>query len=314
MRTGAAAGHRGYYHESLCYGSDDELVARLVPFLRGGLAAGEPTVVALGERNGGLVRAALSPAEADRLVFHSGDATYERPAAAIRSYGALLGEYTAAGAGQIRIVGELPTLALGVLWDWWAKYESVINHAYDEYPLWSLCAYDTRITPAGVLRDVAATHRGHDYVEPTEFLTRQRAADVDPLELTSPAVDLTDPTGAETREALRVLNAVGVVSPTALADLMLAATEIVTNAEVHGVPPVRVRCWAGEDRLVVSVTDRGKGPTDPFAGLLPAAHAPMGGLGLWLSHQLCDHVVLRPGDGEFAVRLIAGVPTHRVGA
>lgn len=314
MRTGAAAGHLGYYHEALCYDSDDELISRLLPFLRGGLAAGEPTVVALGDRNAGLLRAALSPDEIDRLVFHSGDATYERPACAIRSYRTMMGRYTAAGAGQIRIVGELPAPALGVLWDWWLKYESVINHAYNDYPLWSLCAYDTRVTPDAVLRDVAATHRGDEYVEPVDFLARPREGDVDPLELTLPAVDLANPTGGQTREALRRLNTAGVVSPTALDDLMLAATEVVTNAQVHGVPPVRVRCWVGEDRLVVSVTDQGKGPTDPFAGMLPAPHAPMGGLGLWLSHQLCDHVVLRTADGEFAVRLIAGVATHRVGA
>lgn len=312
MRTGAAAGHRGYYHEALRYGSDDELVARLLPFLRGGLAAGEPTVVALGERNARLVRAALSPADADRLIFHSGDATYARPACAIRSYRNMFQEHTAAGAAQIRVVGELPPPAVGVLWDWWRRYESVINHAYKDYPLWSLCAYDIRSTPEAVLRDVAATHRGEEYVEPTEFLTRQRVADLDPLELTPPRVDLTDPSGADTRAALRALNTAGVLSRAVLDDLMLAATEIVANAEMHGVPPVRVRCWVGEDRMVVSVSDQGKGPTDPFAGLLPAAHAPMGGLGLWLSHQLCDHVALRPGDGEFAVRLIAGVATHRV--
>lgn len=313
MTTGAVAGHHGYHHEALCYDSDDELVDRLLPFLRGGLADGEPTLVALGERNAALVRAGLSPAEAERLVFRSGDATYERPACAIRSYRKLLDRYTAAGARQIRIVGELPAPAFGVLWDWWARYESVINHAYGEYPLWSMCAYDTRTTPDAVLRDVAATHRGEHYVEPAEFVTRQRPADLDPLELTTPRTDLTDPTGAEVRETLRRLNATGVLRPAALDDLMLAATEIVTNATVHGVPPVRVRCWVGEDRLVVSVTDRGKGPTDPFAGLLPAGHAPMGGLGLWLSHQLCDHVVMRAGDGEFVVRLIAGVPSHRVG-
>jgi len=45
MRTGAAAGHTGYYHEAVCYGSDDDLLAVTLPFLLGGVAAGEPTVV-----------------------------------------------------------------------------------------------------------------------------------------------------------------------------------------------------------------------------------------------------------------------------
>jgi len=59
MRTGAAAGHEGYFHEAVYYSSDEELLAVLVPFLTGGPAAGEPTVVSLGERNAALVRGAL---------------------------------------------------------------------------------------------------------------------------------------------------------------------------------------------------------------------------------------------------------------
>jgi anti-sigma regulatory factor (Ser/Thr protein kinase) len=56
---------------------------------------------------------------------------------------------------------------------------------------------------------------------------------------------------------------------------------------------------------VVAVTDGGDGPTDPFAGLLPARNGSGGGLGLWLTHQLCDHVTLgRTGEG-FTIRLVA---------
>ena len=43
-------------------------------------------------------------------------------------------------------------------WDWWCRYESAVNDAYDEFPLWGLCTYDTRTTPAAVLADVARTH------------------------------------------------------------------------------------------------------------------------------------------------------------
>ena len=59
MRTGAASGHHGYFHEAVRYDADDELMAVAVPFLRDGVEAGEPTFVALGERTAGLVRAAL---------------------------------------------------------------------------------------------------------------------------------------------------------------------------------------------------------------------------------------------------------------
>jgi anti-sigma regulatory factor (Ser/Thr protein kinase) len=326
MRTGPAAGRAGYFHEAVYYGAEEELLAVVVPFLRGGLAADEPTVVTLGERNAQLVRAALPPAEAAAVIFHPGGDMYAKPASAIRSYRTLLAAHTAAGAHQIRIIGELPAPELGVTWDWWARYESAINHAYDEFPLWSMCAYDTRTTPAGVLADVARTHPHvavpdgrhvpcDDYVEPTRFLRRAAPVAPDPLQRTAPAVELAEPSPADARVVVARLNetAEGEILPTdKLADLQIAVTETVTNSLRHGKSPIVVRCWAGPDRLVVTVTDQGEGPEDPFAGLQAAAHAPLGGLGLWLTHQLCDHVALqRDGDG-FTVRMISGNPYHRV--
>ena len=59
MRTGAAAGHHCYLHEAVYYGSDQELLDVAVPFLQGGIEAGEPTLVGFGAANTHLVRAAL---------------------------------------------------------------------------------------------------------------------------------------------------------------------------------------------------------------------------------------------------------------
>jgi anti-sigma regulatory factor (Ser/Thr protein kinase) len=323
MRTGAAAGHVGYFHEALPYDSDEELLAVVVPFLSGGVAEGEPTIVALGEQHAELVRAALPPEIAGKVEFHPGGDMYARPASAIRSYREMLAGYAAGGAGQIRIIGELPPTELGATWDWWARYESAINHAYDEFPLWSMCAYDTRTTPADVLADVARTHPrsarpgdqhvpNPDYVGPDRFLGRRTPAAPDPLQLTTPAIDLKDPNAAETRAAIARLNGTGILPRRKLGDLQLAVTEVVTNGLIHGTPPVTVRCWAGEDRIVTTVTDRGQGPKDPLAGLQAAAHAPNGGFGLWLAHQLCDHVTMTHDENGFTVRLISGDPHHRV--
>lgn len=322
MRTGRAAGNTGYLHEAVYYASDDDLLAVVVPFVLDGVAAAEPTIVSLGERNTELVRAALPAGAAGKVEYRTLTDMYPRPASAIRSYRKLLAEHTAAGAPQIRIFGELPERAFGATWDWWARYESAVNHAYAEFPLWSMCAYDTRTTPVPVLEDVARTHPSvalpgdgnapsEGYVEPREFLLANRPPVPDPLQRTTPVLQLVNPVPADARTMLAKLNHSGghaVLTEPKLADLQIAVTETVTNAMNHGRPPVLLRCWVGADRVVVTVTDRGPGPTDPFAGLQAAAHAPVGGLGMWLTHQLCDHVALHRDDEGFTIRLTSGNP------
>ncbi|WP_422770108.1 anti-sigma factor RsbA family regulatory protein [Plantactinospora sp. WMMC1484] len=316
MRTGAAAGHEGYYHEAVPYHSDEELLAVALPFLLGGVAAGEPTVVSFGERTAALVRAAV-PADS-AVTFLPGGDLYARPAVAIRSYQRMLAGYVAEGAQQIRIIGEVPRAALGATWDWWARYESAVNHAYDSFPLWSMCAYDTRITPAPVLADVLRTHPrvatadgehrpSETYTEPKVYLSEDRALLPDPLQSTTPLVELVDPSPTQARHAVYGTDP-GTLRADEIEDLVVAVSETVTNALRHGRPPVRFRLWSGTDRIIVAVSDGGGGPEDPFAGLLPAAADGAGGLGLWITFQSCNHVTFNRAPSAFTLRLTAGNP------
>jgi anti-sigma regulatory factor (Ser/Thr protein kinase) len=315
MRTGAAAGHRGYFHEAAYYRSDEELLAILLPFLTGGVAAGEPTLVAFGERNAELVRSALP--RGSGVEFLTGGDMYARPAGAIREYRRLLAGHVAAGASQIRVVGELDPSMFGRTWDWWARYESAINHAYDDFPLWSMCAYDTRRTPPDVLDDVARTHPrsalpdgqhvpSSAYTPPAAYLTEPRPIPPDPIQHERPLIDLESPSPSEARRALHRADR-GVLPPDDVDDLVVAVSEAVTNALLHGRPPVRLRIWHGADRIVVSVADGGDGPKDPFAGLLPAGSEP-GGRGLWITNMSCSHVAMHRGPDGFTLRLTAGNP------
>jgi anti-sigma regulatory factor (Ser/Thr protein kinase) len=340
VRSGAAAGHHGYFHEALCYSSDEELAAVAVPFLLDGVAAGEPAMVFADEpatklikaelsraglSRAGLSRAGLSKAEpglaglgsgASGVEFAVGDGRPGRPAAAIRSFRELLGARVAAGAGQIRIVGELSCLGRDPTWQWWSRYESVINHAYDDFPLWGLCAYDTRRTPEPVLADVARTHprlatpdgrheANNAYVEPRSF--RPRPGPADPLEAGAPLSELRDPTPGRARQAVHAA-ADGLLPAEEVDDLVVGVSEVVTNALRHGLPPVVVRLWAGAGRVVVTVTDAGTGPADPVAGLLPVHSADdrAGGRGLWITFQACDYVSLESTGSGFTARLTAG--------
>ena len=209
MRTGAPTDRRGYLHEAVLYDSDEELLGVVVPFLREGVAAGEPCLVALGASTSRLVRAAVG--DTTGLTFL--DDRYDRPASVIRSNRDLFTVHLIDGASRIRVASEVPHPGVGAPWDGWARYEAAINHAYAEFPLWGLCAYDTRITPGPVLDDVARTHpylttgEGHHvnprYQDPAEFLARRPPSQADPVETASPpVVDLTDPTPAAARDAV----------------------------------------------------------------------------------------------------------------
>ena len=71
------------------------------------------------------------------------------------------------------------------------------------------------------------------------------------------------------------------LDPTDIEHLVVAVSEAVTNVVSHGRPPVRFRLWTAPDRIVATVTDRGDGPADPFAGLLPVTDTCSAGWGLW---------------------------------
>ncbi len=320
MRTGAAAGHHGCFHEAALYGSDDELLSIVIPFIEGGAEASEPTMVVLGETNAELVRAAMG--DTSNVSFMDANAHYNRPAGVIKSYRELLAAHRARGAPQIRIVGEVPHPDLGRRWEKWACYEAVINHAFDDFPLWGLCPYDTRIIPDDVITDVVRTHPylatpngqhvpNTDFEDPADFLTRRPPAEADPLETSPPMAELRDPTPAVARRTVRSAARASRLDADELENLVFAVSEAVTNAANHGQPPVCLRLWASPDRLVATVTDQGHGPTDPFVGLLPTTDSASGGLGLWMTHQLCSHVTLGRTDEGFTVRVVAGDRTSQ---
>ncbi|MGQ0775470.1 MAG: anti-sigma factor RsbA family regulatory protein [Pseudonocardiales bacterium] len=317
MRSGAVTDHCGFFHEAAFYGSDDSFLAIVIPFLKGGVEAGEPTMVAMGGQKAELIRAALG--DTSHISFPDAAAHYARPASVIKTYRELIAAHVARGAQQIRIVGDVPHPGTGQPWEWWARYEAAINHTFADFPVWGLCPYDTRVTPTDVLADVTRTHPhvatadgqhvpNARFEDPAEFLTHRPASGADPLEAAPPMIDLIDPTLAGARRAVLDASRVTHLDDTEVVDLVYAVNEVVTNAFCHGKPPVRLRIWTGPDRMVVTVTDRGCGPTDPFAGLLTTTNGASAGQGLWLVHQMCNHVTLGRDDEGFTIRLVAGIP------
>lgn len=313
VRTGAARGQVGHFHEAGFYGSDAEFAALIVPFVEQGVAAGEPVILGYDDRKSGLLRSRLADASAVSFIGDKG--LYATPARAIDAYRRLFEFHLARGAGQIRIAGDVPHPGNGGRFEGWDRYECAVNTVWQDYPVWGFCLYDTSTASRAVLDIVERTHPR--LVLPSgQRRTSERYQSVpafeglppspDPLEASAPIAELTDRSPADVRSALARIGS-GRVSGSALADLILGTSETAGNARLHGQPPVTVRIWAAPDRIVVGVHDRGRGPADPLAGLVPAAQRlVLAGWGLWLVHQLdLDITLIRNGDG-FTVRLRAG--------
>jgi anti-sigma regulatory factor (Ser/Thr protein kinase) len=313
MRTGAARGRAGHYHEAGFYSSDEEFHDLIVPFAEEGLAAGEPVIIGYDDRKNALLRSWLSDPAAVTFVGDKG--LYATPARAIATYRGLFERHVGSGASQIRIAGDVPHPGNGGTFEGWDRYEAAVNAVWDEFPVWGLCLYDTSTAPAVVLDVVERTHPW--IVSPSgqrrasdryQGLSRFEALPVvpDPLERTTPTLELVDKPPAAARHAVAWIGR-GQIDDAILDDLLIGVSEAVTNAVLYGRPPTTVRIWAAADSIVVSVHDRGRGPADPLAGLVPGvSDIAKPGLGLWLIHQLGIDVTLNRGDDGYAVRLRAG--------
>ena len=84
-------------------------------------------------------------------------------------------------------------------------------------------------------------------------------------------------------------------------DMLLAATEVVTNAIEHGSGVEDVRVGRAEGRFVCEVVDRGSGFDDPAAGYL----APRAGVstGLWVARQLTWRIEFFRSPRGFTTRI-----------
>ena len=313
MRTGAARGQEGHFHEAGFYGSDVEFRDLIVRFAEEGIAAGEPVIIGYDNPKNALVRSWLT--EPSAVTFLADASLYATPSRAIATYRRLLEFHAARGAGQIRITGELPHSGNAGSFEGWDRYEAAVNTVWDDFPVWGLCLYDTATAPAAVLTvavrthpsivSPSGTHRANDrFQDASEFEALPFAPD--PLEQTRPMIEQVDRPAADARQALAQIGR-GRVADAILEDLAIGVTVAVSNALVHGRGPVTVRFWATPDRIVITVHDQGRGPADPLAGLVPTpTNSAQPGLGLWLIHQLDIDVALKHADDGFTVRLRAG--------
>ncbi len=293
-------------HNAFVYESNHQFVARAVPFLREGLAAGEGAVVAHTRPGMAMMREALG-ADAAHVTFVDVSSSYTRPARALAAYHRVYAE-------QLRKTPTLRAVAdvqFGLdprEWDLWTSYEAVFNRSFGHLPAWVLCSYNANGTPDPILEGVWQTHP--DVVHGDTWTTSGRYEDPDDLlrRITPPPEVLPDlksipfgldPEQFRERLASELIGA-GIGEAKAL-EMLLAATEIATNALRHGAGIADVRVGRAHGRFVCEITDRGPGFDDPAAGYLaPREEA---GAGLWVARQLTWQIEFFRSPAGFTARI-----------
>jgi len=297
-------------HPALLYGTVEEFLSCLVPFVSGGIDNGEPVFVAVGADHLAALRDEVGEGAAG-VTWADTREWHPDPATRLRAFHELVRDELAGGATRLRLVGEpvwpadAPELVLE-----WKRYESVLNAVLGPFPVSLVCTYDTSRLDPSITADARRTHprvrEGAERVSP-QFEAPEQLLGQWVAELPPPPADAAAFQGSVDLHAAReFLNGEALAAglkPARARDLCLAATEVLTNALVHGGGGAGLRAWPLEGTFFCQIDDAGRGLTDPLAGYLPPSPAVDSGRGLWLARQLVDLLQIVPAPGGTTVRL-----------
>jgi anti-sigma regulatory factor (Ser/Thr protein kinase) len=294
-------------HDLFIYDTDDAFAAQVVRFLVAGLEADERLMVVVSAHKQVIVRAALG-ATAEVITFHEPARVYSRPEAALALFDAVVGTSAEASERPIRAYGELPARGTREEWDAWIAYESIVNRAMIGRVGTLMCGYDTRTVPASVVQQMRRTHRvvldgawriSQDYEEP-ETLVRELEPAYERLTGLR-SLDVGEPAQLQDRLADALLAAS--MPENQARDMLVAAREVLSNAERYGNGVRSMRVGRVGEHLVCEVTDAGGGIDDPLAGYLPPRRLRDDRAGLWIARQLTSRLELSSEPDGLTVRL-----------
>ncbi|GGV28070.1 anti-sigma regulatory factor [Actinomadura cremea] len=301
-----------FVHPALFYENDDEYLAGTVPFVRAGVAAGEPVAVAVPGTRLTLLRDALG---GDDPEAAAASVTWLDMAEAGRNPGRIIPGVLHRFADRhpsrrVRIIGE-------PIWPGrseteypaCAQHEALINLAFAGRDVSILCPYDAARLDERALADARVTHpllidaegeRDSPDYAPERVVHGYNRPLPQPAEAYRIEFDLDGlPRVREFAWAWATRFGLG---PGPAGDLELAVNELAANSCLHGGGSGTARIWSEDGRVVCEVRDAGT-IADPLAGRIPVAMSPDGGRGILLVHHLADLVRMHTGPEGTAIRV-----------
>lgn len=295
-------------HQALLYRDAGEFLAGTLPFVEGGLAAGEPVLVAVPGGNVDLIGGALG-GTVDRVRFADMSQAGRNPGRIIPW---VLHAFIEEHAGtRVRMIGE-PIWAgrSDVEYPACVQHEALINVAFAGREATILCPYDATTLGALALSDAERTHprllgggpsRASDRYGPDDVVAEyNRPLPPVPHDATTLGFDAAGL--AMTREFVGRYAAESGLGERRTVDLQLAVNELITNAVTHGAGRGTLSVWSEPGLVAAEVTDRGRA-VQPLAGRVPPAPDRRGGRGLALVNYVSDLVRVHTSLAGTTVRL-----------
>jgi anti-sigma regulatory factor (Ser/Thr protein kinase) len=308
-----------FRHEAMLYAGWADFIAGTVPFIRGGVEAGEPVLVVESAEKIEMLRVALDR-DADLVHFADMSEVGANPARIIPAWQEFVTKHGSSGR-RLRGIGE--PIWKGRTPDELVecqRHESLLNVAFGGgRPWWLLCPYDKEKLDPSIISEA---RRSHEFVvdgtkeqnNPSFRGPGESGAPFD-APLPEPSVGVREldfeQDGLVAIRGLVARYADGAgLDPSRSAELVTAVNEVATNSIHHGGGRGMFRIWQDTTRLTCEVRDAGRFDRPLVDRVRPetVVSAPRG---LWLANQLCDLVQIRTFANGTVVRLHVLRPTKR---
>lgn len=301
-----------FRHEALLYADWSEFLAGTVPFIKDGLAKGEPVLVVESTQKIELLRTALGD-DAENVLFADMAEVGANPARIIPAWEEFVHEHGAEGK-RLRGIGE-------PIWNGRTpdevvecqRHEALLNVAFGHgQAWWLLCPYDTSQLDDDILQEAL---QSHEYVMDARSQSEEssvfRGIDGSGTPFDAPLRDIQSGSRGVLFDADSLLKMRRAVSRFATSagcsaeratQLVTAVNEIATNSVVHGGGQGALRLWREGDMVIAELRDDGRYSLPLGDRAKPGGRAgdPRG---LWLANQLCDLVQIRTFEDGTVVRL-----------
>ena len=296
-------------HDAFLYDSDETFVAQMGTHLQTGLREGAHAIAVTTQHNLGLLRESLG-ADAGNVMCIDRAEWYQHPARVLAGFDRVARDAEAAGASSLYAVGEVSFGSTPREWDRWTAYEATIDRALASCRLNVICPYDERVLPAAVLAGACRTHehvitdarRPSPAYADAAAVVRAHTPAPEPL----PHLRALAPPASphDLRALLAAEMAADGVPRAAMRDMLLAASEVFTNARQHGGGATSLAVGRVGSHFVCEIADVGAGLDDPLAGFVPPRPPQLRGAGLWVARHATSAVeLLRSDGGGLTVRL-----------